>query len=271
MPTRLARPLTVTVLVLVACASAAEPRPLPPHPRLLLNREGIEQLRQKIQHEPWNKVWAKFVAEMDRELKHKIELPPRGGNWSHNYVCPTHGARLKQGRQSARGNGSTNARSGRTSCAATPARPRSTSTATASAAAHGGLRPSGSRPGRRLSSYRQDALCRARSGDPPGVRGEVSHVHHARQPGAGGQAEWRPRGLATVDGSQLAGPDGARRRSDLGHVGAIPTRRAGAKALPAGHRGDDSQPLHQAGDPQHPVPPQQRRGAGRFPAWATSN
>jgi oligo-alginate lyase len=98
MPTRLARPLTVTILILVACASAAEPRPLPPHPRLLLNREGIDQLRQKIQHEPWSTVWANYEAGLVGELKPRIELPPRGGNWSHNYVCPTHGARLKQGR-----------------------------------------------------------------------------------------------------------------------------------------------------------------------------
>jgi hypothetical protein len=28
-----------------------------------------------------------------------LNLPPRGGNWSHNYVCPTHGSRLTQGKQ----------------------------------------------------------------------------------------------------------------------------------------------------------------------------
>lgn len=80
-------------------AVALDVERLPPHPRLLFNRQGLEQFRQKVQRAPWDKVWAKLTAELDKELKKPLRIPPRGGNWSHNYVCPTHGARLKQGRQ----------------------------------------------------------------------------------------------------------------------------------------------------------------------------
>jgi hypothetical protein len=38
-------------------------------------------------------------AELDHSLAQALELPPRGGNWSHHYVCPVHGARLQKGRQ----------------------------------------------------------------------------------------------------------------------------------------------------------------------------
>lgn len=74
--------------------------PLPPHPRLLLNADGIGQLKQRIATQPWAKEsWDKLKATAEKDLAHPAELPPRGGNWSHNYVCPTHGARLKQGRK----------------------------------------------------------------------------------------------------------------------------------------------------------------------------
>lgn len=92
-----------SVLLTLACAaalaSAAQSPQLPPHPRLLFNRAGIEQFKQKITQEPWRAQWAGLVADLDKGLKKKVELPPRGGNWSHNYVCPEHGARLKQVRK----------------------------------------------------------------------------------------------------------------------------------------------------------------------------
>ena len=73
---------------------------LPPHPRLLLDAEGIAQLKQRIAAAPWAKAsWDSLVADSAGALASPVELPPRGGNWSHNYVCPEHGARLKQGRK----------------------------------------------------------------------------------------------------------------------------------------------------------------------------
>lgn len=80
---------------------AATP-PLPPHPRLLVDAADIAQLKLRITTEPWAKAsWTSLKAGTDKALARPVELPPRGGNWSHNYVCPTHGARLSQGRQLA--------------------------------------------------------------------------------------------------------------------------------------------------------------------------
>ena len=78
-------------------ASGAEAVGLPPHPRLLLNQAEIDALKVKIAG-PFADQWARWRDDADRLLKSPIDLPPRGGNWSHNYVCPEHGARLKRGK-----------------------------------------------------------------------------------------------------------------------------------------------------------------------------
>lgn len=78
----------------------AQTNALPPHPRLLLNSDGIAQLKARIASAPWSaQLWAELKARADRNLEKPIVLPPRGGNWGHNYVCPEHGARLQQGKQ----------------------------------------------------------------------------------------------------------------------------------------------------------------------------
>jgi hypothetical protein len=70
------------------------------HPCLLLNAEGVTQLKQRIATAPWaSDSWKKLKSAADRALGRPLDLPPRGGNWSHNYVCPTHGSRLTQGQQ----------------------------------------------------------------------------------------------------------------------------------------------------------------------------
>ncbi len=91
--------IVLIAVVLGGSLSAAEAPPLPAHPRLLFNAAGIEQLRQRIRQPPWTKVWASHLASLEKQIKREVELPPRGGNWSHNYVCPTHGARLERGRR----------------------------------------------------------------------------------------------------------------------------------------------------------------------------
>src|SRR5689334_2869765 len=86
--------------LLLAFSSAAQTNALPPHPRLLLSAEGVAQLKERIAAAPWAKdAWKELKANTDKALKKPVELPPRGGNWSHNYVCPEHGSRLKQGKQ----------------------------------------------------------------------------------------------------------------------------------------------------------------------------
>lgn len=79
--------------------AAAGIETLPPHPRLLFDAQGIAQLKQRSQQEPWAAQWKAFRKNYDKTLDAPIELPPRGGNWFHWYVCPTHGARLTQGKQ----------------------------------------------------------------------------------------------------------------------------------------------------------------------------
>jgi hypothetical protein len=94
------RAFFVFAWLFLSISSRAQTNDLPPHPRLLLSREGIAALKTRIAAAPWAAaLWKELKARADRDLNKPIALPPRGGNWSHNYVCPEHGARLKQGKQ----------------------------------------------------------------------------------------------------------------------------------------------------------------------------
>jgi len=79
--------------------------PAPPpsesqHPCLLLSAKGVAQLKQRIASAPWaSDSWKKLKSAADRALDRPLNLPTRGGNWSHNYVCPIHGSRLTQGQR----------------------------------------------------------------------------------------------------------------------------------------------------------------------------
>src|SRR5687767_7199074 len=64
---------------------------LPPHPRLLLDHADVAALKQRIAG-PFAAQWKEYRAAVDRTMDDPVALPPRGGNWSHNYVCPTHGS-----------------------------------------------------------------------------------------------------------------------------------------------------------------------------------
>ncbi len=90
--------LLMSLLFNTAQAQAL-PQTLPPHPRLLLDASDVKALKQRIAQKSWDVQWRDFKAGVDKTLAVAVELPPRGGNWSHNYVCPQHGARLKRGRQ----------------------------------------------------------------------------------------------------------------------------------------------------------------------------
>ncbi len=70
------------------------------HPCLLLDSNGVAQLKDRIAACSWAKdSWERLRKAAEKSLAQPLELPPRGGNWSHNYVCPVHGARLTQGRR----------------------------------------------------------------------------------------------------------------------------------------------------------------------------
>jgi hypothetical protein len=84
---------------LLSAAAPTEAQTLPQHPRLLFNAEGIARLKTRIQSPDAAEQWKAFQARYDSRLKAALDLPPRGSNWAHWYVCPQHGARLTTGKQ----------------------------------------------------------------------------------------------------------------------------------------------------------------------------
>ena len=92
----------LAVLALAANAAAARTTQfeLPPHPRLLLNRDGVEELKARVERHSWAKeCWESVKKRADEALEREVELPPRGGNWRGWYACPTHGGSLRRGKQ----------------------------------------------------------------------------------------------------------------------------------------------------------------------------
>jgi len=92
--------LLVAVGLIGSVQTGVKPMDLPPHPRLLFNRQGIEQLRERINCYGWAKEqWESLKRRADAALGEPVKLPPRGGNWWHYYACPKHGASLRTGKQ----------------------------------------------------------------------------------------------------------------------------------------------------------------------------
>jgi len=90
--------LVVLAVLVFACNAGADSIKLPPNPRLLLNQADVDALKVKVAG-PFARQWDQWRREADGLLASTVELPPRGGNWSHNYVCPEHGARLRRGKK----------------------------------------------------------------------------------------------------------------------------------------------------------------------------
>jgi len=86
-------------LFLLPAIALAQQVQLPPHPRLLFDAAGVARLKQKVASAPWSAQWERLRRNADQTLTEKIELPPRGSNWYHYYVCPKHGARLTTGKR----------------------------------------------------------------------------------------------------------------------------------------------------------------------------
>ncbi len=85
-----------------ALMRAKTPLRLPEHPRLLLNAEGVQAMKSRIDAHDWARdYWASLRAGLDAILDETVVLPPRGGNWWHWYVCPEHSAPLEPGKKIA--------------------------------------------------------------------------------------------------------------------------------------------------------------------------
>ena len=91
--------LGMVVAVALAFASnglSAEKLRLPDHPRLVLNADGVTRLKTRVADQPWARQWWKqMTAGLDAAIQRPVELPPRGGNWYHWYVCPDDGTPLE--------------------------------------------------------------------------------------------------------------------------------------------------------------------------------
>jgi oligo-alginate lyase len=70
-----------------------------PHPRLLFDSNGIDQLKERVRQPEYSAQWTAFQKSYDAGMGAAIELPPRGSNWYHWYVCPKHGVRLTTGKR----------------------------------------------------------------------------------------------------------------------------------------------------------------------------
>jgi oligo-alginate lyase len=62
---------------------------------LLINRAGIDAARRKAAVQPWARaVLDGILARAARDVKKKVDLPSRGGQWGHWYSCKKDGATL---------------------------------------------------------------------------------------------------------------------------------------------------------------------------------
>lgn len=88
--------LLLALLLTTATARAASPS-------LLLTPQSIAALKDRIAADPQAaKQFAEIKMSVDAELLKPVELPPRGGNWYHWYVCPKHGNRLTTGKRTGK-------------------------------------------------------------------------------------------------------------------------------------------------------------------------
>lgn len=92
-----ALPAALPLAVAVATFAVATPLPERPHPRLLLSQDEIERAKQRAAKYDWAKRQLEaLIAAGNSALSLKIEdLPQKGGQWHHHYVCKTCGVALK--------------------------------------------------------------------------------------------------------------------------------------------------------------------------------
>ena len=91
--------LALLGLCLLFICTAADAAPSTRPATLLLGPDGLASFKQRIEGSAAAKAhWNGLKSRVDGALTTSIDLPPRGGNWFHWYVCPEHGNRLRTGK-----------------------------------------------------------------------------------------------------------------------------------------------------------------------------
>ncbi len=74
----------------------AVPLPEVEHPVLLVKREDLPRIRERIETHDWaRQAWDGLLGHADNWVDREIEMPDRGGQWYHWYTCEKCGARLQ--------------------------------------------------------------------------------------------------------------------------------------------------------------------------------
>jgi hypothetical protein len=79
-----------------AGSDAAPPLQLPPHPRLLLTDAEVPAVRSRLaRSEVFAARYQALLRAADAQVRKAVDLPPRGGQWFHWYVCKKDGGDLQ--------------------------------------------------------------------------------------------------------------------------------------------------------------------------------
>jgi len=72
------------------------PQKLPDHPRLLLTKDSLVEIRQRMEKQPWAKnAFEKAKRNADGYLNEPVSLPDRGGQWPLWYACKKDAGKLR--------------------------------------------------------------------------------------------------------------------------------------------------------------------------------
>ncbi len=91
----------LTFLLLTRTAGRADspgdlPLHLPPHPRLMLTDAEVPAVKARLARAPFLQArYRLLLRSADGWVRKGVDLPPRGGQWSHWYVCKRDGTDLK--------------------------------------------------------------------------------------------------------------------------------------------------------------------------------
>lgn len=82
-------------IVLTLCTGLCAAGDLPPHPRLMITDAEIPRIKARAELPDFKARYASLLKIADNWANKKVDLPPRGGQWPHWYVCKKDGGNLK--------------------------------------------------------------------------------------------------------------------------------------------------------------------------------